>query len=59
MLRKNNLFPIKKLGKGAFGIVYLVSRATSKGSDTELLSVKCTNKKTFMKKPMLRRYLKQ
>jgi hypothetical protein len=34
ILRKNNLYPIKKLGKGAFGIVYLVSRAGLKGNDS-------------------------
>lgn len=26
VLRKNNLNPIKKLGKGGFGLVYLVSK---------------------------------
>jgi len=26
ILRKNNLSPIKKLGKGGFGLVYLVSK---------------------------------
>ena len=26
VLRKNNLNPVKKLGKGGFGLVYLVSR---------------------------------
>lgn len=59
VLRKNNLYPIKRLGKGAFGIVYLVSRASLKGNEAELFSVKCTNKKNFIKKPMLKRYLKQ
>ena len=53
------MYPIKKLGKGAFGIVYLVSRASSKANDAELFTVKCTNKKNFVKKPMLKRYLKQ
>ena len=27
-LKKNNLEPIKKLGKGGFGIVFLVSKAS-------------------------------
>ena len=31
VLRKNGLTPIRKLGKGGFGIVYLVSR----GSDLD------------------------
>lgn len=29
-LRKNNLIPIRKLGKGGFGSVYLVSRISGK-----------------------------
>jgi predicted Ser/Thr protein kinase len=33
ILRKNNLYVIKKLGKGAFGIVYLVSRANLKANE--------------------------
>lgn len=26
VLRRNNLNPVKKLGKGGFGVVYLVSK---------------------------------
>ena len=55
-LKKNNLEPIKKLGKGSYGLVFLVSKPSS---ETELYSVKCTYKKQFVKKPILRRYLKQ
>lgn len=58
-LKKNHLDTIKKLGKGGFGLVYLVSKTNFNNYDTELLSVKCTSKKQFVKKPMLRRYLKQ
>ena len=28
ILKKNNLEPIKKLGKGGFGIVFLVSKSS-------------------------------
>jgi hypothetical protein len=33
IIRKNNLYLIKKLGKGAFGVVYLVSRTSIKGHE--------------------------
>lgn len=59
ILRKNNLNPIEKLGKGGFGTVHLVSKIDFQTYETELYSVKCTNKKNFVKKPILRRYLKQ
>ena len=55
-LKKNNLEPIKKLGKGSYGLVFLVSKPSY---EAELYSVKCTYKKQFVKKPVLRRYLKQ
>ena len=58
-MRKNNLNPIKRLGKGGFGVVYLVSVTDYNTYETELFSVKCTNKRNFVKKPVLRRYLKQ
>lgn len=41
---------------GGFGVVFLVSKI---GSNSEFYSVKCTNKKQFIKKPAMRRYLKQ
>lgn len=59
ILKKNDLNTIKKLGKGGFGVVYLVSKTNFNSYETELYSVKCTNKKGFTKKPVLRRYLKQ
>ena len=59
ILRKNNLNPIKRLGKGGFGLVYLVSKTDFATYETELFSVKCINKKNFVRKPVLRRYLKQ
>ena len=59
ILQKNGLHPIKKLGKGGFGVVYLVSKTDLATYDTELYSVKCTSKKMFAKKPTFRRYLKQ
>ena len=55
-LRKNNLEPLKKLGMGGFGVVFLVEKI---GHPSELFSVKCTFKKQFSKKPAMRRYLKQ
>lgn len=59
ILRKNNLNPSERLGKGGFGTVYLVSKIDFQTYDTELYAIKCTYKKNFAKKPMLRRYLKQ
>ena len=59
ILRKNNLCPIRKLGRGGFGTVYLVSRGPAKSSDAELFAVKCTNKKNFSRQPLLRKYLRQ
>ena len=55
-LKKNNFEPVKKLGMGGFGVVFLVEKV---GSTSELFSVKCTFKKQFSKKPAMRRYLKQ
>lgn len=55
-LKRNNYEPLKKLGMGGFGVVFLVQNM---GHPSELYSVKCTNKKQFTKKPAMRRYLKQ
>ena len=56
ILARNGLVPIHQIGKGAYGIVHLVSN----GHDmAELYSVKCTCKKQFTRKPYLRKNLKR
>ena len=59
ILKKNNLHPLKKLGKGAFSFVFSVEKIELKSADNEVYSVKCINKKQFSKKPYLVKYIEQ
>lgn len=59
ILKKNNLHPLKKLGKGAFSFVFSVEKIELKSADNEVYSVKCINKKQFAKKPYLVKYIEQ
>ncbi len=58
-LKKNNLHPLKKLGKGAFSFVFSVEKIELKSPENEVYSVKCINKKQFAKKPYLVKYIEQ
>lgn len=58
-LKKNNLHPLKKLGKGAFSYVFSVEKIELKSPENEVFSVKCINKKQFAKKPYLVKYIEQ
>ena len=59
ILKKNNLHPLKKLGKGAFSMVFSVEKIELKSPDNEVYSVKCIHKKQFSKKPYLVKYIEQ
>lgn len=58
-LKKNNLHPLKKLGKGAFSFVFSAEKIELKSPENEVYSVKCINKKQFAKKPYLVKYIEQ
>lgn len=50
---------MRRLGKGAFSFVFSVEKIELKSAENEVYSVKCINKKQFLKKPYLVRYIEQ
>lgn len=57
ILKKNNLHPLKKLGRGAFSFVFSVEKIELKSANNEVYSVKCISKKQFSQKPYLIKYI--